>query len=51
VIISAKETIGLIGDTDIIDSVTKLNAFSVSLQAAQQTFAQVQRLTIFNFIS
>jgi flagellar hook-associated protein 3 FlgL len=51
VILSAKETIGLIGDTDIIDSVTKLNAFSVSLQAAQQTFAQVQRLTIFNFIS
>lgn len=38
-------------DTDVASTVMRLNAKSLSLQAAQQAFAKVNRNTLFDFIS
>jgi flagellar hook-associated protein 3 FlgL len=48
--ITSKQTISLLEDTDMVEAITKLNGYTVSLQAAQQSFARVQQLSLFNFI-
>lgn len=47
---SAKKTISLLRDTDMVEAISELNAYSLSLQAAQQSFAKIQQLSLFNFI-
>lgn len=40
-----------IEDIDYAEAISRFNAQTLALQAAQQTFAQTQRLSLFNFIS
>jgi len=37
-------------DVDYAEAITQLNQQSVSLQAAQQTFSQVKKLSLFNYL-
>ena len=50
VILSAKSVISELEDTDMISAISKLNAYTISLQAAQQSFIKIQGLSLFNFI-
>ncbi|AFJ03470.1 Flagellar hook-associated protein FlgL [Methylophaga frappieri] len=47
---SLKSSISEISDLDYAEAITRLTKEVTSLQAAQQTFAQVQNLSLFNFI-
>ncbi len=45
-----QETLSDIQNIDLAEAVSRFNQQLVSLQAAQQAFSQVQRLSLFNFI-
>lgn len=45
-----QETLSSIRDADITESISRFNQQLLSLQAAQQTFRQVQGLSLFNFL-
>lgn len=47
---SLEKSLSEIRDLDIAEAVSQLTIQSIGLQAAQQSFAQVQRLSLFNFI-
>ena len=49
-IFSSKSTIALLEDVDIAEAAIELNGISISLQAAQQSFAKIQELSLFNYI-
>jgi flagellar hook-associated protein 3 FlgL len=42
---------GKIGDLDYAEAASRLNEEMVALQAAQQSFAKIQGLSLFNYIS
>jgi len=48
--LSVQETLTEIRDLDYAEAISRLTAQSTALQAAQQTFARVQNLTLFNFL-
>jgi len=48
--LSVQETLSEIRDLDYAEAISRLTAQSTALQAAQQTFARVQNLTLFNFL-
>lgn len=45
-----EKSLSEIEDLDIAEAISQLTRQSIGLQAAQQSFAQVQRLSLFNFI-
>ncbi len=47
---SVTETLSGLQDLDYAEAISKLSIQSTALQAAQQTFAKVQSLTLFNFL-
>lgn len=47
---SVTETLSGLQDLDYAEAISKLSIQSTALQAAQQTFAKVQGLTLFNFL-
>lgn len=47
---SVKETLSGLQDLDYAEAISRLSLQSTALQAAQQTFARVQSLTLFNFL-
>ena len=48
--LSVQETLSEVRDLDYAEAISRLTAQSTALQAAQQTFARVQNLTLFNFL-
>ena len=50
VVVQAETSLSLVEDLDYAEAITRLNRQSVALQAAQQSFVQVQGLSLFNFI-
>lgn len=50
IVLNSKSAIALLEDTDMAESITKMKGYTLSLQAAQQAFVQVQRLSLFNFL-
>ncbi len=50
-ILANKSTASEIGDLDYADALSKFNLQNVALQAAQQSFAKVQNLSLFNYIN
>lgn len=50
IILSSKSTISLLEDVDVVQAATELNSYTFSLQAAQQSFARIEDLNLFNFI-
>ncbi|MDQ5939414.1 MAG: Flagellar hook-associated protein 3 [Pseudomonadota bacterium] len=49
-IINTKTALSNIADLDMADAITKLNSQQNSLQAAQQSFAKVQGMSLFKFL-
>lgn len=48
--LSMEKTLSQIKDLDYAEAISRLELQSLGLQAAQQTFSQVQRLSLFNFL-
>lgn len=49
-IINTKTALSQVEDLDYAEAITKLNAQQLSLQAAQQSYAKVQSMSLFNYI-
>ena len=49
-IVEAESSLSLVQDLDYAEAITELNKRTLALQAAQQSFAQVQNLSLFEFI-
>jgi flagellar hook-associated protein 3 FlgL len=49
-ILDHQTTVSEIGDLDYADALSKFNSQNVSLQAAQQAFTRVQKLSLFNYL-
>lgn len=49
-ILDHKTTASAVGDLDYAEALSKFNSQQVSLQAAQQAFTKVQKLTLFNYL-
>jgi flagellar hook-associated protein 3 FlgL len=49
-LLSVQETLSEVQDLDYAEAISRLTAQTTALQAAQQTFARVQNLTLFNFL-
>jgi flagellar hook-associated protein 3 FlgL len=49
-IINVKTALSQIEDLDYGEAITKLNAQQLSLQAAQQSYAKVQNMSLFNYL-
>jgi flagellar hook-associated protein 3 FlgL len=49
-ILSTKSVLSDTQDLDYTEAITRLNQQSVSLQAAQQTFSQIKKLSLFNYL-
>lgn len=47
----AESTLSLVEDLDYAEAITRLNRQQVALQAAQQSFVQIQNLSLFRFLS
>jgi flagellar hook-associated protein 3 FlgL len=45
-----KETLSKLQDLDYAEAISKLNIQMLALQAAQQTFAKTQNMTLFNYL-
>lgn len=50
IIFSSQSTISQLEDIDIAQAASELSGYSFSLQAAQQSFARIQDLSLFNFL-
>ncbi|OUS29696.1 flagellar hook-associated protein 3 [Gammaproteobacteria bacterium 45_16_T64] len=50
IIVQAESSLSLVEDLDYASAITDLNKQSVALQAAQQSFVQIQGLSLFQFI-
>ncbi len=49
-IINTKTALSNVADLDMADAITKLNSQQTSLQAAQQSFAKVQGMSLFKYL-
>jgi len=49
-ILNTKTALSNVADLDMADAITKLNAQQTSLQAAQQSFAKVQGMSLFKYL-
>ena len=49
-LLQVKSTLSEIQDLDYAEAISRFNLQQTALQAAQQTFVQVQRLSLFNFL-
>ncbi len=50
IVVQAQSSLSLVEDLDYASAITDLNKQSVALQAAQQSFVQIQGLSLFQFI-
>jgi flagellar hook-associated protein 3 FlgL len=50
VLLQLKTTLSEVEDLDYAEAISRFNMQQVTLQAAQQTYVQVQRLSLFNFL-
>ncbi len=50
IIITSKSSISILKDTDITEAVTTLSVENFALQAIQQSYVQIQNLSLFNFL-
>lgn len=50
-LLAAKTSLSTIEDVNIVEAISLLQAQQYTLQAAQQSFVQVQNLTLFNYLS
>ncbi|MCG8673479.1 MAG: flagellar hook-associated protein FlgL [Pseudomonadales bacterium] len=50
IVVQAQGSLSLVEDLDYAEAITDLNRQSVALQAAQQSFIQIQDLSLFNFL-
>lgn len=49
-VVQAQGSLSLVEDLDYAEAITRLNRQTIALQAAQQSFVQIQRLNIFEFL-
>ncbi len=49
-VVQAQGSLSLVEDLDYAEAITRLNRQTVALQAAQQSFVQIQRLNIFEYL-
>lgn len=50
IVVQAQGALSLVEDLDYAEAITRLNRQTVALQAAQQSFVQIQRLNIFEYM-
>ena len=46
-----KSTLSDVQDLDYTEAITKMNKDQLALEAAQNTFAKISKLSLFNFIN
>jgi flagellar hook-associated protein 3 FlgL len=49
-VLNTKTVLSATEDLDYAEAISKLNQQTVALQAAQQTFTQVKKLSLFNYL-
>lgn len=50
IVVQAQSSLSIVQDLDYAEAITDLNRQSVALQAAQQSFIQIEGLSLFNFL-
>jgi len=51
IVLRLKSTLSDVQDLDYTEAITKMNKDQMALEAAQNTFAKISKLSLFNFIN
>jgi flagellar hook-associated protein 3 FlgL len=51
IVLRLKSTLSDVQDLDYTEAITKMNKDQLALEAAQNTFAKISKLSLFNFIN